>query len=126
MKSKIVFFVEKIYVLFRKQIQIIKQYIDKMLKKMFIRFNKIDYTIFVLIIKKFEKNLRMCVNYKNFNALIIKYRNAFLLIKKFLTKLYAFNIYSKFDIIIVFNKIKMKKKMKKKIVFLFVTNYSNM
>ena len=89
-----------------------------MLKKNFIRFNKFDYAIFVLIIKKLEENLRMCVDYRVFNALIIKNRNAFSLIKKILTKLCAIKIYSKFDIIVAFNEMKMRKKNEKKIVFL--------
>ena len=97
----------------KKQIQIIKQYIDEMLKENFIRFNKFDYAIFVLIIKKFENDLRMCINYKIFNALIIKNRNVSFLIRKTLTKLCAIKIYNKFDIIVVFNEIKIKKKQKK-------------
>ena len=117
LKSKIVFFVKKIYVLSRKQTQMIKQYIDEMLKKNFIRFNKFDYAIFVLIIKKFENDLRMCVNYRIFNALIIKNRNASFLIRKILTKLCAIKIYSKFDIIVVFNEVKMKKENEKKSFF---------
>ena len=117
LKSKVVSFVKKIYVLFRKQTQIIKQYIDEMLKKNFIRFSKFDYAILVLIVKKLEENLRMCMNYKIFNALIIKNRNVFSLIKKILTRLCAIKIYSKFDIIVVFNEIKMKKKWKKNRLF---------
>ena len=96
----------------------IKQYIDKMLKKDFIRFSKFDYAIFVLIIKKFEKNLRICVNYRVLNALIIKNRNAFSLIREILTRLCAIRIYSKFDIIVAFNEVKMRKENEKKIVFL--------
>lgn len=79
-----------------------------MLKKNFIRFNKFEYAISILIIKKFEKNLRICVDYKIFNPLIIKNRNASFLIRKILTKLCAIKIYKKFVIIIVFNEIKMK------------------
>ena len=97
-----------------------------MLKKDFIRFNNFDYAIFVLIIKKFEENLRIYVDYKAFNALIIKNRNASLLIKETLTRLCAIKIYNKFDIIATFNEIKMKIENEKKIVFLFVTIFSNM
>ena len=53
-----------------------------MLKKDFIRFNNFDCAIFVLIIKKFEKKLRICVDYKIFNVLIIKNNNILFLIKK--------------------------------------------
>ena len=118
LKSKVVFFVKKIYVLSRKQTQMIKQYIDEMLKKNFIRFNKFDYAILVLIIKKLENDLRVCVDYRAFNALIIKNRNASSLIREILTKLCAIRIYNKFDIIVVFNEVRMRKKDEKKIVFL--------
>ena len=58
------------------------------------------------------------MDYRAFNALIILNRNTLLLIKETLAKLYAARIYSKFDIIAAFNKIKVKKSYKKKIVFL--------
>ena len=55
-----------------------------MLIKNFIRRNSLNYAIFVFVIKKFDKNFRICVNYKILNVLIIKNRNYFLLIKFFL------------------------------------------
>ena len=118
LKSKIVSLAKKTYVLSREQTQMIKQYIDEMLEKNFIRFSKFEYATFVLIVKKLENDLRVCVNYRTFNALIIKNRNASSLIKKTLTRLCAIKIYSKFDIIVVFNEVKMRKKDEKKIVFL--------
>lgn len=60
----------------------------------------------------------MCVNYRALNALIVFNRNIFPLIKKTLVKLYAIKIYSKFDIIIIFNKIRIKKDDKYKTAFL--------
>ena len=48
-----------------------------MLKKNFIRFNLSYYVAFVLIIKKFEKSFRMCINYQTFNAFIIKNKIVF-------------------------------------------------
>ena len=43
-----------------------------MLKKNYIRANIFLYTILILIIKKFDNNLRICVNYRALNALIIR------------------------------------------------------
>ena len=40
------------------------------------------YIISILIVKKLNEKLRICIDYRNFNFLIIKNRNAFLLIKK--------------------------------------------
>ena len=61
-----------------------------------------------------KKKLRIYINYKAFNALTIKNRNAFSLIKEILTRLCAIKIYNKFDIIVVFNEIRVKKKNEKK------------
>lgn len=89
-----------------------------MLIKEFIRFNYFEYAISILIVKKLEKELRVCVNYKTLNILIIKNRNAFFLIRNTLTKLCNVKIYNKFNIIVVFNEIKIRIENEKKIVFL--------
>ena len=60
----------------------------------------------MLIVKKSNKSLKVYVNYRALNALIIFNKNVFLLIKEILIKLYTARIYSKFDIIAVFNEIR--------------------
>ena len=82
--SKIKSSTKKIYNLTKNQIFVIKVYVNEMLKKNFIRRNLSNYATFVLIIKKLNENFRICINYKTLNVLIIKNRNCFLLIKKFL------------------------------------------
>ena len=89
-----------------------------MLNKNFIKFNISKYVVFVLIIKKFDENLKICVNYKIFNVLTIKNRNALSFIKKTLIKFCSTKIYNKFDIIVMFNKIRIKKNHEKKTTFL--------
>ena len=59
-----------------------------MLKKGYIQSNIFLYTAFILIIKKFDDDLRIYVNYRALNVLIIRNRNAFLLIRNILIKLY--------------------------------------
>ena len=71
----------------KKQITIIKEYVEKMLKKNYIRINTFLYTILILIIKKLNNDLRIYVNYRALNALIIRNQNIFLLIKNILIKL---------------------------------------
>ena len=88
LQSKIILFIKCVYKMLKKQIIIIKKYIEKMLKKNYIRVNIFLYIIFVLIVKKFDDDLRICVNYRALNALIIRNRNTFLLIKNILIKLY--------------------------------------
>lgn len=53
-----------------------------MLKKKYIRFNTLFYITFILIIKKFNKDLRIYVNYKTLNVITIRNRNILFLIKK--------------------------------------------
>ena len=77
-----------------------------MLDKDYIKFNISFYVALVLIVKKLDKELRFYVNYRALNALIIFNRNVSPLIKKTLAKLCAIKIYNKFDIITVFNEIR--------------------
>ena len=89
-----------------------------MLNKRYIKSNIFFYIISILIIKKLNEKLRIYIDYRILNFLIIKNRNAFFLIKKTLIKLYIAKIFNKFDIIIIFNKIYIKKKNKEKTTFL--------
>ena len=109
---------KKVYKLSREQIAIVKKYIDDMLRKDFIKFSTSFYATSMLIVKKLDENFRVCVNYKAFNALTIKNRNAFSLIKDILARFCATKFYSKFDIIVAFNEIRMREDDEKKIAFL--------
>ena len=60
----------------------VKRYINNILKKKYIKFNIFLYAALVLIVKKPNGKLRVCVNYKAFNALTIKNRNILFLIRK--------------------------------------------
>ncbi len=66
--------------------------------------------------------MRVCVNYKDFNVLIIKNRNTLLLIREILQKLYKTKYYNKFNIIAIFNKIRIRFNNKYKIVFIICYN----
>ena len=100
----------------------IKGYIEEILDKNYIRLSISSYAASILIIKKSNKGLRIYIDYKILNALIIFNRNVFLLIKKTLIKLYAVKIYSKFNIIVAFNEIRIKKDDEYKIAFLTYYN----
>ena len=117
LKSEFSSLVKKIYELSREQILIMKKYIDDMLEKEFIRSNNFEYVVSIFIVKKLEKKLRVCVDYRTLNVLIIKNRNASFLIRDTLIRLCKIKIYNKFDIITTFNEIRMKKRNEKKIVF---------
>ena len=88
-----------------------------MLDKNYIKFNISLYAIFILIVKKFNKKLRLYVDYRALNAFIIFNRNISSLIKKTLIKLCAIKIYNKFNIIMIFNEIRVRENYKKKTTF---------
>ena len=102
----------------REQVTMIKKYIDNMMSKNFIRRNHFDYAFSMLIMKKSNEDFRVCVNYRFLNALIIKNKNVSSLIKDTLTRLCFAKIYIKFDIIVVFNEIKVRENDQDKIVFI--------
>ena len=97
---------------------IVKKYVEKMLGKNYIRLSTLLYAILILIIKKLDGDLRICINYRTLNILTIKNRNILSLIRETLLKLYIVKIYSKFNIIVIFNKIRIKEDEKKKTAFL--------
>ena len=113
--------IKKTYEMSREQIIVIKKYIDDMMSKDFIRRNHAHYVASILIVKKFDERLRVCVNYRALNALIIKNKNASSLIRDTLTRLCSIKIYIKFDIIAIFNEIRIREDDQEKIVF--VTRY---
>ena len=63
----------------------------------------------------------MCVDYRVLNALTIKNRNTLLLIKDTLSRLCKTKVYSKFDVIVAFNEIRMREDDKEKTAF--ITRY---
>ena len=89
-----------------------------MLDKKYIRLSIFLYAISILIVKKSNKDLRVYINYRALNALIISNKNVFLFIKETLVKLCAARIYSKFNIIAIFNEIRIRRDYKYKTTFL--------
>ena len=71
-----------------------------------------------MIIKKLDKELRIYIDYRALNVLIIKNRNISSLIREIIIKLYAIKILIKFDIIVAFNEIRIKEDNEEKIAFL--------
>lgn len=55
-----------------RKLETVKKNVDEHLKKKFIRLYLFLKSSSVLLIKKFEKSFRFCVDYRKFNALIVK------------------------------------------------------
>ena len=88
-----------------------------MLGKKYIRLSISLYATLVLIIKKSNEKLHIYVDYRALNVLIIKNRNASSLIRETIIKLYTIKVFIKFDIITIFNEIRIIEEDKKKIAF---------
>jgi hypothetical protein len=106
------------YGLSRDQITVIKKYIDEIIKKYYICLNIFPYAASILIIKKLDGRLRIYINYRILNALTIKNRNILSLIREILIRLCKVKIYTKFDVITIFNEIRIKKDYEEKTAFL--------
>lgn len=109
---------KKAYGLSRDQAMVVKKYIDDMLGKGYIRPSTSEYAAPVLIVKKPDGGLRVCVDYRALNGLTIKNRNAPPLIRDTLARLCSAKYFSKFDIIAAFNEIRMRHGDEKKTAFL--------
>ena len=109
---------KRAYGMSREQALAVKEYIDEMLGKGFIRRSTSPYAAPVLIVKKPDGGLRICIDYRALNALTIRNRNAPPLIKETLARLCSARIYSKFDVIAAFNEVRMKEGHEEKTAFL--------
>jgi hypothetical protein len=88
--------------------KVLKAYIDEELRKRFIRPSNLPYAAPVLVVKKPGGGLRICINYRQLNALTIKNRNAPPKIQDTLAKLNRVRIFLKFNVIAAFNRILVK------------------
>ena len=89
-----------------------------MLKKRYIRLSTLSYAALILIVKKLDKELCIYIDYRTLNALIIKNKNISPLIREIMIKLYVAKVFIKFDIIVIFNEIRIKEDNEEKIAFL--------
>ena len=70
--SKILSKIGSIYLLFYTQLKILKNYLNKNLKKNFIREAKILIKFLILFIPKKDGQLRLYIDYRRLNTIIIK------------------------------------------------------
>ena len=86
----------------------LRRYLNENLNKEFIRVNRFETIVFVLFVKKFEENFRFCVNYRDLNVVIVKNKYFLFLIFEILNRFNLVKIFIKFDIIFVFNKLRIR------------------
>lgn len=106
-----------IYSLSENEQSILRVYIDKNLANGFIRPSKSPSGAFILFVSKPNKGLRLCVDYRGLNNIIIKNWYHLLLIDESLDRLDQAKLFTKLDLIDAYYLICIKKDDKQKTVF---------
>jgi sugar-specific transcriptional regulator TrmB len=70
------------------ELLLIKKYLQEHLNKEFIELSTASYAFLILFAKKFDEDLRFCVNYRKLNAIIKKNRYLILLIAEIIARLF--------------------------------------
>jgi hypothetical protein len=108
-KSKISSF-ESIYNLFVIELEVLKKYLDEFLIKEFIVSSFSSTKISILFVKKSKNDLKLCVNYKELNAIMIKNRYSIFLMNQLLNRFSDVKRFTKLNIQTTYNFIRIKKK----------------
>ena len=98
-----------IYFLSKSELKILKKYLNKHLKNNFIRFFQSFVEAFILFVKKKNDSLRLCVNYKIFNNLIIKNKYFLSLIDESLNRLNKTKMYIDLNLTATYHRMKIKR-----------------
>jgi hypothetical protein len=101
---------ESFYNLSEKEFKMLRKYFDKHLQNEFIILSKSICAVLILFIKKKTNDLRLCVDYRELNAIIVKNRYSFSFISKTLDRIVDVKYFIKLDIIAAYNKLRIKKK----------------
>ena len=98
------------YLLSSKKLEILNKYLKKNLAKKFISVNKALFVFSILFVIKLNDQLRFCVNYRKFNAIIKRNKYSISLIEKILIKIINCKYIFKLDIIVIFNRLRIDSK----------------
>jgi hypothetical protein len=79
------------------------------MKKRYIRLSTLSTRYLVLFVSKLNEKLRICVDYRQFNAITVKNRYILLLIYEMQDRIKKSKIFTKIDIREGYYKIKIKK-----------------
>ena len=106
-KNKILFF-DFTYNLFITKLEIFRKYLNNNFKKNFIVFFLSFADAFNMFVNKKIENLRLCVNYKILNFIIMKNRYFISLIKHLLNRLIKIAIFTKLNIRSAYNVLRIR------------------
>ena len=108
---------ELIYALFEKKLRILREYLNENLKKKFIRKSQSSTKYSILFVFKKNEKLRLCVDYRKLNEIIIKNRYSLLNINELQNKLSKTIYFTKLNLKGAYNLIRMKTREKWKTIF---------
>jgi hypothetical protein len=108
---------ESLYNFSKKEFKVFKKYFDKHLKNDFITSFKSTCATSILFTKKKTNDLRLCVDYRELNAIIVKNRYFFSFINETFDRIVDVKYFIKLDIIATYNKLRIKKKDEWKTAF---------
>jgi hypothetical protein len=97
-----------LYPMSREELIALKKWLEENLKKGFIQPSSSPAASPVLFVKKPGGGLRFCVDYRELNNVLVKNRYLLPLIKESLNNLKRINYFSKVDIILAFNIVRIK------------------
>ena len=100
---------EPLYILFETELNVLKDYLLKNLTLNRIRESTSRASASMLFVFKKNDSFRLCVNYKELNALIIKNRCSFSLIDETLDRLVSAAYFIKLDLKDAYHRIKIRK-----------------
>ncbi len=117
LKEDAQFSVFALYDMSRDKILELRRYLNENLSKDFIQVNHSQIIISVLFVKKFEEELRFCVNYWDLNVITVKNQYSLSLISETLNCLSWAKIFIKLNIISAFNQLWIKEENEAFIIF---------
>ena len=101
--------IESIYNMSQNELRVIKNYLASALKKKWIRSSNNSTRALVLFVKKSNDSLRLCVNYRDLNEIIVKNKYSLSLLSKTLNRFAHAKRFIKIDIRNVYHRIRIRK-----------------
>jgi hypothetical protein len=106
LEKNVIFEYTSLYKMFEKELKIVKKYLENNLEKKFIIASRSSFVSSIMFMKKTDKSLRFCVDYKKLNQLIKKNKYSLSLIDETLTHLDKTKYFTKLNIRQTFHRIK--------------------
>ena len=105
------------YNLFQKKLAELQRYLNNTLNKSWIKFSMSLVDVSIFFVFKKSRRLRLYVNYKNLNAIIIRNRHFLSRITKMLNRLYKVKRFIKLNLKNVYHRIRIKRNDELKTAF---------